>query len=134
MRLLLDSHVFVWVKTAPQNIGSAARAAIIDPDNEVYVSLATAWELWIKHAKRPIAELASVLDGGATAFLSAAHGSGIKLLNITLEHAETASTLPQIHRDPFDRMLIAQTMYEGLTLVTHDDMFDRYGGLRTLKT
>jgi len=132
MRMLLDSHVFVWAKSAPGNLSSEARAAIIDPGNDVFVSLASAWELWIKHAKTPIAGFASVLNSGAAGFLAAARESGIALLEITLDHAAAAAGLPRVHRDPFDRMLIAQAMTERLTLVTGDPAFKRYKGLRTL--
>ena len=132
MRILLDSHVFVWVKSAPENLRDEARTAIIDPDNEVFVSLASAWELWIKHARKPIAALAPVLDAGATSFLKAARESGIGLLEITLDHAAAAAALPPVHRDPFDRMLIAQAIVERLTLLTGDPVFARYKGLRIL--
>ena len=134
MRILIDSHVFVWVKSAPENLSDRARAAIIDPDNEVFLSVASAWELWIKHAKKPIVGFARVLDSGATAFLAAAQQSGIALFQITLEHAAKAATLPPIHRDPFDRVLIAQAITERLTLVTADPIFRRYKGLRVLET
>jgi len=134
MRILIDSHVFVWVKSVPENLNDQARAAIIDPDNEVFVSIASAWELWLKHAKKPIVACAPILDSGATAFLDAAQQSGIALLEITLEHAAKAATLPPIHRDPFDRMLIAQAITERLTLVTGDPVFRRYKGLRLLET
>lgn len=132
MRLLLDSHVFVWSKCAPENLRDEARAALIDPGNQVLVSVASAWELWIKHAKKPIAELASVLDRGATGFLDAAGESGMSLLSITLDHAATASALPRLHRDPFDRLLIGQAIADGLTMVTSDPIFRRYKGLQIL--
>jgi PIN domain nuclease of toxin-antitoxin system len=132
MRLLLDSHVFVWVKCAPENLRDEARAAVIDPTNEVLVSVASAWELWIKHTRKPIAEFASVLDRGAAGFLDAARESGISILDVTLGHAATASALPRHHRDPFDRMLIGQAMADGLTMVTSDPAFTRYQGLRRL--
>jgi PIN domain nuclease of toxin-antitoxin system len=134
MRILLDSHVFVWVKTAPQNLSNKARAAIVNPDNDVFVSLASAWELWIKHAKKPIGGFASVLDLGAPAFLHAAQESGISFLEITLDHAAAAAKLPPVHRDPFDRMLIAQATKERLTIVTGDPAFKLYKGLRVLET
>ena len=130
MRILLDSHIFVWVKSAPENLSDKARAAIIDPANDVYVSVATAWELWLKHAKKPIVAIAPALKGGAATFLNACEESGIGLLDITLEHAATAIALPPIHRDPFDRMLIAQAIVEGLTAVTDDPAFRRYKRLR----
>src|SRR4051794_14915286 len=106
MRILLDSHIFVWVKSVPENLSDQTRAAIMDPANDVYVSVATAWELWLKHAKKPIVAIAPALKGAAT-FLNACEESGIALLDVTLEHAATAAALPPIHRDPFDRMLIA---------------------------
>jgi len=133
MRILLDSHIFVWAKSAPENLSDEARAAIIDPANDVFVSVASAWELWLKHAKKPIRALAPLLDGGAGPFRKAASESGIGLLGITLEHAAMAAALPLVHRDPFDRMLIAQAIMEGLTAVTDDPVFGRYERLRLFK-
>lgn len=132
MRFLLDSHVFVWSKCAPENLRDEARAALIDPDNEVFVSVASAWALWIKHAKKPLAALASVLDRGAAGFIEAARESGMSLLAVTLDHAAAESVLPPLHRDPFDRMLIGQAMADGLTIVTSDPIFRRYEALRIL--
>ncbi len=131
MQLLLDSHVFVWAKARPEKLNAATRAAIADPENELFVSVVSAWELWVKHAKRPIAP---VLDGGPPAFMAALAESGMALLDIRLEHAAAAAALPFHHRDPFDRMLIAQATVDRLALVTHDDTFDRYQGVRILKT
>jgi PIN domain nuclease of toxin-antitoxin system len=132
MRILLDSHVFVWAKGAPEQLADEARAAIIDPGNDVFVSIATAWELWLKHAKEPIAAIAPVLDGGAASFLKATRESGFTLLAITLEHTAMAAALPRVHTDPFDRMLIAQAIVEDLTAITVDPIFRRYRGLRLL--
>jgi PIN domain nuclease of toxin-antitoxin system len=133
MRLLLDSHIFVWSKCAPENLRDEARGALIDPANQVFVSVASAWELWIKHAKKPIVEFASVLDRGAAGFLDAARESEIAILTITLDHAATASALPRLHRDPFDRMLIGQAIADGLTMLTSDPVFRRYKDLRILE-
>ena len=130
MRILLDSHVFIWVKSAPENLTDEARAAIIDPANDVYISVASAWELWLKRAKKPIVAVAPILNGGAASFLEACKESGIAVLEITLEHAATAAALPLVHRDPFDRMLIAQAIVERLTTVTDDPAFRRYKRLR----
>ena len=97
-----------------------------------FVSVASAWELWIKHTKKPIIALAPVLDSGAAAFLKATRESGIAALDITLDHAAKAAALPGIHRDPFDRMLIAQAMAERLTIMTDDTAFKRYKDLRLI--
>jgi len=110
---------------APENLSDQARAAIIDPANDVYLSVASAWELWLKHAMKPIVALAAVLNGGGASFLNACNESGIVLLDIRLQHAATAAALPRVHRDPFDRMLIPQAMVEGLTAVTDDPAFRR---------
>ena len=130
MRLLLDSHVFVWAKAKPEKLSVQARATIADPKNELFVSVVSAWELWVKNAKKSIAP---VLDGGPPAFMAALADSGMALVEIRLEHAAAAAALPLHHRDPFDRMLIAQAMVERLTLVTSDTEFTPYAGLRTLK-
>ncbi len=130
MRLLLDSHVFVWTKSAPGLLGDAVTAAIVAAQNDVFVSVASAWELWLKHARKPIS---SVLDGGAAAFEASLAESGFSLLDIALDHAAKAAALPPHHRDPFDRMLIAQAMTEGMTLVTSDAEFGAYRGLSLLR-
>lgn len=129
MRLLLDSHVFLWSKIDPGKLSTPTRAAIMDADNEVFVSVVTAWELWIKNAKKP---LAAILDGGPSAFLSSVAESGMQILDIALGHAAMAARLPPLHRDPFDRMLIAQATVERLTLVTADADIARYQHVRLL--
>ncbi len=132
MRILLDSHVFVWAKCAPENLSDDARAALIDPANDVFVSVASAWELWIKHARKPLKELAQVLNAGAAGFLHAARESGMDLLDITLDHAAVAAALPPVHRDPFDRMIVGQGIVDRMTVMTSDPIFKRYKAVRLL--
>jgi PIN domain nuclease of toxin-antitoxin system len=132
MRILVDSHVFVWAKCAPENLSDEARAALIDPGNDVFVSVASAWELWIKHSRKPMIELAPVLNAGASGFLRAARESGIEVLDITLEHAAAAAALPLLHRDPFDRMIAGQAIADRMILMTRDPVLKRYKGLRLL--
>lgn len=132
MRILLDSHVFVWAKCAPENLSDDARAALIDPANDVFVSVASAWELWIKHPRKPLKELAQVLNSGAAGFLHAARESGMELLDISLEHVAAAAALPLVHRDPFDRMIIGQGIVDRMTVMTSDPIFKRYKAVRLL--
>ncbi len=110
-RLLLDTHVFLWWKVDDPRLGSQAREAIAQADL-VLVSAASAWEAAIK-AQLGKLELSASFAEGVVA-------SGFEKLPINFEHAEENAKLPSHHRDPFDRMLIAQARVEGLTLVTHD--------------
>ena len=118
MSLLLDTHVLLWWLDGSR-LGKAIIARIADPGELVVVSAASIWEAAIKAAlgklETPEALSAVVVD------------EGFEPLPITFAHAEHAGALPPHHRDPFDRMLIAQAFIEGLTVVTHDPAFDPYG-------
>ncbi len=118
MRLLLDTHVLLWALTADSRLRPAVRDLIIDGTTEVLVSAASAWEITIKRA---IGKLGSPDD--LPAQLVAAR---FDELPVTVEHAVAVLDLPDHHRDPFDRMLVAQARVEGLTLVTHDSNLSRY--------
>ena len=118
MRLLLDSHVFLWWKAADPRLSSAMVRAIAEAE-EVYVSAATAWELGLKVSLGKLRLPESVEDGIAAA--------GFAELPVHFRHTREAVVLPPHHHDPFDRMLVAQAMCEGLTLMTHDDKITRYG-------
>ena len=118
MRLLLDSHVFVWWALTPERLESTALTAIENAANEVYFSVASAWELAIKAAMKRV-ELPTGIEG-------ALDERGVEKLGISFSHAAHAGNLPRHHRDPFDRMLIAQAQSEGLTLVTRDQAFSAY--------
>ena len=111
MRLLLDTHVFLWWRDDSRKLKGSARRAIAEAQI-VFVSAATAWEAAIKSAlgrlRIPDTVEAGVID------------SGFEKLPIGFSHAESAARLPPHHADPFDRMLVAQAKAEGLTLVTHD--------------
>ena len=120
MRLLLDTHVLLWALAAPQKLPATTAAAIRDPANVVFVSAASAWEIAIKIA---LGKLAGDLDE----IVSASLDVGFEELAVTLVHARRVRTLPSVHRDPFDRMLVAQAMEEGLTIVTRDAAVEGYG-------
>ena len=122
-RLLLDTHVLLWCLSAASKLTDDARAAIIDPRNDVFVSAVTAWEIVVKRAK-----------GRVTApdnLLAVVEARGFTQLPLTFQHAEQAGNLPMHHRDPFDRFLVAQAQAEGLILVTRDARIPLYG-VRTM--
>ncbi|MFL6263645.1 MAG: type II toxin-antitoxin system VapC family toxin [Thermoanaerobaculia bacterium] len=116
-RLLLDTHVFLWWRGEPSRLSPDARSSISTADI-VFVSAASAWEAAIKASLGRL-ELPDTVEAGVLA-------SGFEKLLITLSHAEHAANLPPHHRDPFDRMLVAQARAEGLTLVTHDRLLEPY--------
>lgn len=123
MRLLLDTHAFFWWLSGSKRLSLPARQAIGDEDNEVIVSAASAWEIATKHriGKLPDAEALALDIPGAIA------GQNFEELPITVEHAVRAGALPGPHRDPFDRMLIAQALSDNLVLVSIEPLFDSYG-------
>ena len=124
MRILLDTHTLLWYRSADAaKLSAAARSAIDDPDNDKYVSAATAWEVVTKHmlGKLPNAGVLTV------DFTRAILDAGYWPLPITTEHAQDAGALPLHHRDPFDRVLIAQSLAERMPLVSNEALFDRYG-------
>lgn len=118
MRLLLDSHVLLWWAADDPQLATAAREAIDAPANEVFLSAATAWELAIKAAAGRL-EMPDDL-------VARALRQGVRPLPIDLEHAADAAALPAHHRDPFDRMLVAQARRESMTLVTADAALGLY--------
>lgn len=120
MKLLLDTHALIWTLGAPQRLPAAAHQAIRSPENEVYASLASAWEIAIKVA------LGS-LDFDVQTLEQALGVSGIQALGISLQHTARVANLPPHHRDPFDRMLVAQALCESMTLVSRDRQLRRYG-------
>ena len=122
MRLLLDTHALLWWLAGDRKLSAAARSAIGDEENIVFVSAASAWEISTKHRLGKLD--ANALVGEMAAVLAE---QDLQTLDITVDHAERAGLLPGEHRDPFDRMLIAQAQAENLTLVSKETAFDGYG-------
>jgi len=118
MKLLVDSCVIVWWLQDPELLSPQARAAISDSANEVLFSAASVWELDLKIGKGKL----RIPEGFAGALLA----DGFSSLSITVEHASQSLTLPPLHQDPFDRILIAQALEEGLILVTRDARIRQY--------
>lgn len=121
MRLLLDTHVFLWSVTDDRKLTKRSRKLIQESD-EVYVSSASIWEASIKAG---MGKLGADINALATAITS----SGFIELPVRVAHAVQVRTLPNIHRDPFDRMLIAQAMLEPLHLLTADRILANYSPL-----
>lgn len=123
MRLLLDTHAFLWWLEGSPRLSPAARLAIQDETNEVMVSAVSAWEIATKHrlGKLPGAQ-AVALD-----IRDAIAGQGFRELAVTVDDGERAGALPGPHRDPFDRMLIAQALARNLVLVSIESLFESYG-------
>ena len=123
MRLLLDTHALFWFVTADPQLSLAAQQAIADPNNEKLVSLVSVWEIAIKHSLGRL-NLHMSLPDFVRRHLAPKQ---VTLLQIELPHLLKVATLPHHHRDPFDRLLIAQSMTENISLVSTDAAFDQYG-------
>lgn len=118
-RLLIDTHVFIWWLTDDPALGSVTKGVISRGNNAVYVSAVTPWEISIKRSLNKLQFDADIDE--------AMEKNRFFSLSITHSHAEQAGELPWHHRDPFDRMLIAQSQMEGLILVSADTVFSEYG-------
>jgi PIN domain nuclease of toxin-antitoxin system len=116
--LLVDTHVLLWALSSPDKLSPQAREVLVDPDNEVFVSAVTAWEISIKAALGKLRAPDDLLDQ--------LRRLRFRPLPITFEHGIAVRDLPMIHRDPFDRMLVAQAQAHGLTLVTSDKSIMQY--------
>jgi PIN domain nuclease of toxin-antitoxin system len=112
LKLLLDTHALLWALIAPARLSPTAADAIEDGANEIFVSVVSAWEIEIKRAKGRLPISVPLQDALAE--------QRFKTLPVTLPYVLAVESLPRRHRDPFDRMLIAQAQLEGMTLVTSD--------------
>jgi len=123
VRLLLDTHALLWWAFDARELSKRARALIADSANTIYVSSASAWEISTKHRLGRLPE-ANVLVQDMAGWFERA---GLTELPITVAHAQRAGTLPQPHRDPFDRMLAAQSLLEDLPIVGRDEGLGKFG-------
>lgn len=117
MRLLLDTHAFLWLVAGDQRLPASARALVAGAER-VLLSAASVWEAEIKRAANRLS-IPPVVE--------AARRADVEVLPITADHAHAAAHLPMHHRDPFDRMLVAQAQLEGLVLVSKDEALRHYG-------
>jgi PIN domain nuclease of toxin-antitoxin system len=121
MRYLLDTHVLLWAFDAPEKLSERVREILLDRSVQLLVSIATPWELAIKAnaGRLDVAELLANFEGTIVRV-------GYELLETRVSHAIRAGLLPLHHRDPFDRLMIAQAQELGLPLVSCDEIFDQY--------
>ncbi len=120
MKLLLDTHVFLWWLQAPEQIAKDARSSIEDTDNTILVSIVSLWEIAIK---RSLGKLEAPVD-----LVHDVNRVGFIQLQIQTIHLVELESLPSHHRDPFDRLLVAQSRVESATLVSRDEQIFRYEG------
>jgi PIN domain nuclease of toxin-antitoxin system len=121
MRLLPGMHIALWALADDARLGKDGRALIADEDNTIYVPTASIWEIAIKRALGR-----SAIPFGADAATDYFSQAGYLTLDVRPTHAAAVETLPKLHNDPFDRMLVAQALTEPMRLVTHDAMIAKY--------
>jgi PIN domain nuclease of toxin-antitoxin system len=124
MAFLLDTNVFLFAGTAPERLNRQSQRLLADRSSILFLSTATAWEIVIKHSLGRL----GLPDPPARWLIDSSRILGMQTLDITLAHAFAVADLPPLHRDPFDRMLIAQANAENLTLLTTDRIFQSYPG------
>ena len=122
MKLLLDTHTALWLVNEDKKLSRGAKAMLVDREHSLYISIASAWEIAVKTSIGKMSEF----DGGVKKFLAKVEDMPVTLLPILPRHIEIVETLPLIHRDPFDRLLVAAAKAEGMTLLTADENIHRY--------
>ncbi len=129
MRLLVDTHVFLWAILTPERLSDHARSIFLDPKAELLVSIATPWELAIKAGIGKLENGSTIL----TDFESVLASGGYRILDTSIQHTIQSGLLPRYHKDPFDRLLIAQALDLNLPILSCDEIFDRYDVKRIWK-
>ena len=124
MRLLLDTYIALWAVVDDARLPTRARALITDTENEIFVSAGSIWEIAIKHTLARGGPNDMPLSGADA--LRYFHGSGYELVDISADDAAAVETLPLLHADPFDRLLLAQAQTRPFRLMTHDARLARY--------
>jgi len=121
MRLLLDTHTFIWWDSDPGRLSGLALSALRDPANAVWLSVGSVWEMVIKAQLGKLALRLPLAD-----IVAQQQANGLQILPIALAHVLAIEGLPPVHKDPFDRLLIAQAIVEGAELVSADPVFAQY--------
>jgi PIN domain nuclease of toxin-antitoxin system len=121
MNLLLDTHTILWALSDVQKLSDKAKSRILSPDNNKFISLASAWEVAIKISLNKLS-----FEGGVIRFLRQIESDGFELLPIRAEHITQVEALPFHHRDPFDRLIVATAMAENMAVITADSNIHLY--------
>jgi len=122
VRILLDTQAFLWMVWGAPEFSSKAKRLIVDPENNLFLSLASIWEIAIKSSIGKL-KIADPIESFIPAEMQE---NDIERLDVTFRHVVRVASLPFHHRDPFDRLLVCQVAEERLTLISADPMFDRY--------
>jgi len=130
MKLLLDTHAFIWFVYNSPELPQKTKELLEDEQTELLLSIASVWELAIKASKGKLTLMSKAADFAANQMQK----DGIDLLPITLPHLELVESLPFHHKDPFDRLLIAQAAFEHIEIISVDTAFDQYGKYRVWLT
>jgi len=123
VRFLVDTHAFLWAVLSPEKLSDRARSVLTDRQAELLVSIATPWEMAIKAGIGKLENGAEILDN----FENRVTASGYRILETSIEHTIRSGYLPRYHKDPFDRLLIAQALDLNVPILSRDDIFDLYG-------
>lgn len=119
MKYLVDTNIFLWYLNSDRKLKDSTKSIIVNPNNIIYVSVVSAWEISIKLKTNALFKL-------KTSIKNAFQISGFEVLNISLEHVLSLHNLPLYHKDPFDRMLVAQALVENCVLITNDPKIKKY--------
>lgn len=121
MNLLLDTHTYIWFSANKPELSSTVKALVEDSQNTSYISIVSLWEMSIKISLGKL-----TIDRDMKEVIKDLSENGIEILPVASDHVLKSGTLPFHHRDPFDRMLIAQSICEGMQLLSADEIFDKY--------
>ncbi|MCL2223332.1 MAG: type II toxin-antitoxin system VapC family toxin [Defluviitaleaceae bacterium] len=122
MKILVDTHVALWLFNDYENLYQLASNYLHDEENELYISIASAWEVAIKHS---LGKLPS-FGGGVSRFLHAINDNPIQIIGVDSEYVKKVENLPYVHRDPFDRIIIATALCEDMIILTADKNIQQY--------
>jgi PIN domain nuclease of toxin-antitoxin system len=128
VKVLLDTHTFIWLDSQPEKLSQTALNLCQDENNELYLSIASVWEMQIKSQLGKLSFKVSISE-----MINAQQKyNDMKVLNIRLEHIYRLSELPRFHNDPFDRLLLSQSLEENMPIISTDSKFDEYNNVVTL--